>query len=103
MFGKKSEVYVNGSPYAADKIKKARYGKSYVSMVDAVRASAGELPLPHTEQEGANVARRAWNSSFPTNPRRNRCLHPCITWDGYPLEQFASLATVREAIATWIT
>ncbi|KAJ0268785.1 hypothetical protein COL922a_014787, partial [Colletotrichum nupharicola] len=25
MFGKKSEVYVNGSPYAADKIKKARY------------------------------------------------------------------------------
>jgi hypothetical protein len=40
---KESEVYVNGVEYAADKVKKVRYGKAYVSAFETARASGGEL------------------------------------------------------------
>ncbi|KAL3442062.1 ankyrin repeat-containing domain protein [Aspergillus insuetus] len=68
-FGKESEVYVNGEPYAAEKIKKARYGKSYISTLDAVRATAA--PSPRTPDgivvctpvsPGMNIH---WNNSIP--------------------------------------
>ncbi|KAL2785418.1 ankyrin repeat-containing domain protein [Aspergillus keveii] len=69
MFGKESEVYVDGILYPTRKIKKARYGKACVSTVEAAEASAA--PSPSTPN-GITVYTPAspgmtlhWNTSLP--------------------------------------
>jgi hypothetical protein len=41
MFGKASEVYISGLQYPPRKLKKASYGKAYVSTIDCHSGPAG--------------------------------------------------------------
>ncbi|KAL2862620.1 ankyrin repeat-containing domain protein [Aspergillus lucknowensis] len=69
LFDKESEVHVNGVEYAPRKVRKAPYGKAYVTTFDGVRVPGA--PSPDTP-EGISVCtpvtpgvRLMWNTSLP--------------------------------------
>ncbi|KAL2826581.1 ankyrin repeat-containing domain protein [Aspergillus pseudoustus] len=79
LFDKESEVHVHGAEYAARKLRKAPYGKAYVTTFDGVRVPGA--PSPDTP-EGITVCtpatpgmRLTWNTSLPWL-RFSRLLHP---------------------------
>ncbi|KAL4786897.1 ankyrin repeat-containing domain protein [Aspergillus varians] len=85
--GKESEVFIHGERYPAAKLRKAQYGKAFVSTVDKLfRADA---PSPSTP-EGVVVR-------TPLSPGENMAVEQCyeslrLTWNlSIPWLQFAKL------------
>ncbi|KAL2801975.1 ankyrin repeat-containing domain protein [Aspergillus granulosus] len=82
MFDKKSEVFVNGNQYTPDKLKKARYGKAYVSTFDRLRVASA--PSPATPE--------AIFICTPVSPGMR------LTWDmSLPWLRFSRLLKPRQA------
>ncbi|CEL08207.1 hypothetical protein ASPCAL11358 [Aspergillus calidoustus] len=62
MFGKESEVYINGVEYPTKKVKRARYRKAYLTASAAVDINSDGIVVCTPVSPGMNIH---WNNSLP--------------------------------------